>query len=166
MPSTSIQRPSPYTTQSTSTRFTATLRQIVPKINVFIPLFSHLNLLIFLRPAHHSLSPDPISSSASSDSSLALLPTPSPPRSFQPPLVNPAVTQGEYWAPSSAAHVHNSNQWPSAVANSNKRSWDWEEDTSPAQRQMDQFLNDLKKRKVDPNYDSRMTLSSLLRSSY
>ena len=104
--------------------------------------------------AHHSLSPDPMTSSASSEASLALLPTPSPPRSFHAPLANPTVSQGDYWSQQTHnPHYQTNMQWPPST--SNKRSWDWGDEISPAQRQMDQFLNDLKKRRVEPSYDSR-----------
>lgn len=115
------------------------------------PLCANLASLV---NGHASLSPDPTSASSnSSAASLQLLPTPSPPRNLHPSLspASPSLVARApypYW-PSDAG-----DNWSTAApAAGNKRRY--EDDHGYDALPVDDFVNDMKKRRLEPSYDPR-----------
>jgi hypothetical protein len=95
----------------------------------------------------------PDGSSASATTPLSHLPTPAPPRPMHPALgYHPELSAADYWS----HHMAAASQPPWESTGLGKRRWDWDETpSSAAQAQMDMFLNDLKKRRLEPTYDPR-----------
>ncbi|KZT41374.1 hypothetical protein SISSUDRAFT_1042956 [Sistotremastrum suecicum HHB10207 ss-3] len=116
---------------------------------------------------HASLSPDPTSASSnSSASSLQLLPTPSPPRNLHPSLspASPSLVARApypYWPSDTANYLPTNTN--TSLGSKRRLEDDHGYDSLP----VDDFVNDMKKRRLEPSYDPHMAarLASLAQYS-